>query len=136
MDEWTNGLTFTFGTPANRHGPSIVVHFFANTAFIPRERATVKGNGAAAANVVNINGPSLAGSSIVDECDEDKDDDGVDHKQPSTFISISIFYGQPLEGERTAGAGDPHNALPSRTLPNTRPAVRAASDGQILVLQP
>jgi len=64
------------------------------TGSIPRERATVKGHGAAA-SAGNINCPSIAGSSIVDECDEDKDDVGVPHKQPSTIItrrSISIFY--------------------------------------------
>jgi len=92
MDEWTNGLTF--GTPANRHGPHIVVHVGASTGSIPRERATVKGHGAAA-TVFNINCPSPVGSSIVDECDEDKDDVGVLHIQPSTITitsSISIFY--------------------------------------------
>jgi len=51
----------------------------------------VKGHGAAA-NEVNINCPSLFGSSIVDECDEDKDDVGVVHPQPSTITIISIFY--------------------------------------------
>ena len=90
MDEWTNGLTF--GTPANRHGLLIVVHVGATTTgSIPRERATVKGHGAAAI-AVNINCPSPVGSSIVDECDEDKDDVGVVHIQPSTITSISIFY--------------------------------------------
>ena len=91
MDEWTNGLTF--GTPANRHGRPIVivVHVGATTGRIPRERATLKGHGAAAI-AVNINCPSLVGSSIVDECDEDKDDVGDVHIQPSTQISISIFY--------------------------------------------
>ena len=91
MDEWTNGRTF--GTPANRHGLSRVVHVGASiTGSIPRERATVKGHGAAAAIAGNINCPSPVGSSIVDECDEDKDDVGVVHIQPSTIISISIFY--------------------------------------------
>ena len=76
MDEWTNGLTF--GTPANRHGLLIVVHVGATTTgSIPRERATVKGHGAAA-RALNINCPSPV-SSIVDECDEDKDDVGVGH---------------------------------------------------------
>jgi len=89
MDEWTNGLTF--GTPANRHGLVNVVHVGATTTgSIPRERATVKGHGAAA-RALNINCPSI-GSSIVDECDEDKDDVGVVHIQPSTMTTISIFY--------------------------------------------
>jgi len=50
----------------------------------------VKGYGAAAKGE-NINCPSID-SSIVDECDEDKDDVGVPHIEPSTITSISIFY--------------------------------------------
>jgi len=90
-DEWTNGLTF--GTPAYHHGLPRVVHVGATTAgSIPSEQATLKGHGAAA-TAVNINCPSPEGSSIVDECDEDKDDVGVVHFQPSTITtSISIFY--------------------------------------------
>jgi len=87
----TNGLTF--GTPAYRHGLLPVVHVGAiigTTGSIPRERTTVKGHGAAATEV-NINCPSI-GSSIVDECDDDQDDVGVGHIQPSTTTSISIFY--------------------------------------------
>ena len=89
MDEWTNGRTF--GTPANRHGLSRVVHVGASiTGSIPRERATVKGHGAAA-RALNINCPSIR-SIIDDESDEDKYDVGVVHIQPSTTTSISIFY--------------------------------------------
>ena len=90
MDEWTNGLTF--GTPANRHGLPSVVHVGAiRTGSIPRERATVKGNGAAASEF-NTNCPSAGRSSIFDECDEDQLDVGVLHNQPSTkTTSISIF---------------------------------------------
>ena len=87
MDEWTNGLTF--GTPANRHGLLIVVHVGASTGSIPRERATVKGHGAAA-SADNINCPSFAGSSIDDERHEDEDDVGVGHSQPSTITTTSI----------------------------------------------
>ena len=89
------GLTFTVGTPAYHHYLVVVVHVraqFAGTRRISSERATLKGHGAAA-TAGNINCPSIDGSSIVDECDEDKDDVGVGHIQPSTITTnISIFY--------------------------------------------
>ena len=86
---------FTCGTPRYHHGLLPVVHVGATTRISSRsissERATLKAH-CAAATAVNINCPSLVGSSIVDECDEDKDDVGIDHIQPSTKTTICIFY--------------------------------------------
>ena len=83
---------FTCGTPRYHHGLAIV-HVGATTnRSISSERATLKAH-CAAATAVNINCPSLVGSSIVDECDNDKDDvNGIDHIQPSTKTTICIFY--------------------------------------------
>ena len=137
-DKWrggTRGFILTCGTPRYHHGLAIVVHVGAiSTGSIPSERATLKSNCAA---TVNRNCPSIVGSSIVDECDNDKDDVGVVHIQPSTIIttSISILYRQPLEGGRTAVVHDVHNALPSRTLPSTHPPILAAGNGRVLALQ-
>jgi len=76
------------------------------------------------------------GRSIVDECDNDNDDVGVPHIQPSTRLAnISRLYRQPLEGGRTAVVLDPHNALPNHTLPNTRPPILAAGNGRVLAPQ-
>jgi len=89
------GFILTCGTPRYHHGHAIVGHVGAITGSIPSERATLKSH-CVAATAVNINCPSPVGSSIVDECDEDKDDVGVHHNQPSTItttlINISIFY--------------------------------------------
>ena len=86
----TNGLTY--GTPAYRHCFLIVVHVGGTTGSVSSERTAEKIHGAGA-SVGNINCPSIAGSSIVVEIDEGKDDVGVGHIQPSTITTnISIFY--------------------------------------------
>jgi len=133
----TNGFIFTFGTPPRYHHVlGIVVHVGANfTGSIPSERATLKCQ-CAAARVVKTNCPSPAASSIVNECDEDQVDDGVLHIQPSTIASsISISDGDGAQGSGPTVVLDGHNALPSYTLPNTRPLIRAACDGRVLVTQ-
>jgi len=128
-----NGLTF--GTSGYHHGLLKVEHIRSTTTrSISSEGATVEGSGAATP-VGNINCPSISFTMVIYEKDEDKDDVGVVHIQPSTTSSMSIFKYDEGEGGDAAVVPDVHNAIFTRTLPNTRPLICAAGDRRVLVLQ-